>query len=84
MPKVKTAISIDEELFRKAEERAGRSGVSRSEFYARAVAKFVRDQEDRELFERLNEAHAGGLDEEDEEMLERYKAYYLDRFGNPG
>lgn len=82
MAKVKTAISVDEKLFKEADERASKMEISRSEFYARAVEKFVREEENRELFERLNEAHADGMDEEDEELLERYKVYYRDRFGN--
>ncbi|MBA2694233.1 MAG: hypothetical protein H0U65_17345 [Rubrobacter sp.] len=85
MAKVKTAISIDEELFRKAEEHAGKSGVSRSEFYARAVAKFVRDEESREITERLNESYADGLDEDEKEMLDRMWKYHvrlLDETGN--
>jgi metal-responsive CopG/Arc/MetJ family transcriptional regulator len=69
MPKVKTAISIDEELFKAAEERASKMEVSRSEFYARAVAKFVRDEESREITEQLNESYADGPDEEDEAAL---------------
>lgn len=83
--KVKTAISIDAELFEKAEERASKMEVSRSEFYARAVAKFVRDEESREITERLNESYADGLDEEEREYLERMKIYHahlLERTGN--
>ncbi|CAN5453866.1 MAG: ribbon-helix-helix protein, CopG family [Actinomycetota bacterium] len=67
--KVKTAISIDAELFEKAEERAGKMGVSRSELFSRAVEKLVRDEESREITERLNESYADGLDEEDEAAL---------------
>ncbi len=57
-------------------------GISRSQLFARAVAEYVRQRENEELLRRLNEAHADGLDEEDEELLRRYKAYYHDRFGN--
>lgn len=85
MPKTKIAISIDEALFKEAEERASKMGVSRSEFYARAVAKLVRDEESREIFERLNESYADGLDEEEGEHLKRMLAYHarlLDETGN--
>ena len=57
-------------------------GISRSQLFARAVAEYVQQRENEELLRRLNEAHADGLDEEDEELLRRYKAYYHDRFGN--
>ncbi len=85
VPKVKTAISIDAELFEKAEERASKMGVSRSELFSRAVEKLVRDEESREIFETLNESHADGLDEEEREYLSRMKAYHarlLDETGN--
>lgn len=82
MSHVKTAISIDEALFREAEAWSKKMGVSRSELFSRAVARYVRQRENEELLRRLNEAHAGGLDEEDKELLERYKAYYRDRFGD--
>lgn len=85
MPKTKIAISIDENLFKEADERASKMEISRSEFYARAVAKFVRDEESREITERLNESYADGPDEEEREYLERMKIYHahlLERTGN--
>ena len=38
---MKTAISVPDHVFEAAEELARRLGVSRSELYASAVAKFV-------------------------------------------
>jgi metal-responsive CopG/Arc/MetJ family transcriptional regulator len=38
---VKTAVSIPDELFHEADLAAQRLGVSRSELYARAIARFV-------------------------------------------
>lgn len=64
MAHVKTAISLDESLFREAERWAGKLGVSRSQLYAKAVEEYVRGRENEELLRRLNEAHADGLDEE--------------------
>lgn len=69
MRKVKTAVSIDAELFRAAEERAGKMGVSRSELFGRALAKFVRDEESREMLARLNESYAEEPTEEDRDAL---------------
>lgn len=85
MAHVKTAISLDESLFREAEEWAGKLGVSRSQFYANAVEEYVRRRENEELLRRLNEAHAGGLDPEEEELLERMRVYHgrlLEETGN--
>jgi hypothetical protein len=75
MPHVKTAISIEESLFREAEVWAGKLGISRSRLFARAVKDFVRQRENEELLERLNEAHADGLDEDEKEFLERMRVY---------
>ena len=84
MPHVKTTVSIEGSLFREAESWAEKLGVSRSQLYAKAVEEYVREAENRELLRRLNEAHAGGLDAEDKELMERYKAYYRDRFSDEG
>jgi Arc/MetJ family transcription regulator len=85
MAHVKTAISLDESLFREAEKWAGKLGVSRSQFFAKALAEYVRERENEELLARLNEAHADGLDPEEEELLERMRVYHgrlLEETGN--
>ena len=82
---MKTAVSIEESLFREAEAWAGRLGISRSRLFAEAVREFVRRRENEELLRRLNEAHADGLDEEEQEHLDRmwaYQARLLDETGN--
>ena len=75
MAHVKTAISMDERLFREAEEWAEKLGVSRSQLFANAVAEYVRERENEELLRKLNEAHADGLDDEEKEHLERMRVY---------
>jgi len=85
MAHVKTAISLDESLFREAEEWAGKLGVSRSQLFARAVEEYVRRRENEELVRRLNEAHADGLSDEEKEYLERmwvHHARLLEETGN--
>ncbi len=82
MAHVKTAISLDEGLFREAEEWAGKLGVSRSQLYAKAVSEYIRERENEELLKRLNEAHADGPDEEEREYIarmSRYRAGLLER-----
>jgi predicted transcriptional regulator len=74
---IKTAVSIEESLFREAEEWAGKLGISRSRLFAEAVREYVRRRENEELLERLNEAHAGGPDEEDEKALRHMQALHL-------
>jgi hypothetical protein len=75
---VKTAISLDESLFREAERWAGKLGVSRSQLYAKALEEYVRGRENEELLRRLDEAHADGLDDEDEEALRHGQALHAD------
>ena len=82
MAHVKTAVSMDEALFREAEEWAERLGVSRSQLFARAVGEYVRQRENEDLLRRLNEAHANGPDEEEREYIarmSRYRARLLER-----
>ena len=78
MAHVKTAISLDESLFREAEDWAGKLGVSRSQLFARAVEEYVRRHENEELLRRLNEAHADGPDVEDEEALRHGQALHAE------
>jgi metal-responsive CopG/Arc/MetJ family transcriptional regulator len=54
----KTAISIDEELFSKADSLARDLGVSRSRLYARALESFLREREDTELLAEIDEAYS--------------------------
>jgi len=53
----KTAISIDEELFSKADSLARDLGVSRSQLYARALESFMRQREDLVLLAEIDEAY---------------------------
>ena len=82
MPHVKTAISLDESLFKEAEALAKKMGISRSQLFARAVVDYVLQRENEELLEHLDAAHADGLDEEDREALkhtQRLHAQMLER-----
>ena len=78
MAHVKTAISLDETLFKEAEEWAGKLGVSRSQLFARAMEEYVRRHENEELVRRLNEAHADGPDEEDKVALKHGQALHAE------
>jgi metal-responsive CopG/Arc/MetJ family transcriptional regulator len=56
---MKTAISVPDDLFRRAEAAARRLQVSRSELYAKALAEFLAQQDSRAITERLNELYSG-------------------------
>jgi hypothetical protein len=51
---MKTAISLPDPLFEEAERVAARLGLSRSELYARAIARFVREQSGDAIIEAIN------------------------------
>jgi len=55
---MKTAVSMPDELFRRADATARRLRVSRSELYAKAVAEFLKQQSDEAITERLNEVYS--------------------------
>jgi metal-responsive CopG/Arc/MetJ family transcriptional regulator len=51
---VKTVVSIPDALFRKAETLAKKRGVSRSELYTTAIAKYVKEERFLGVRERLD------------------------------
>lgn len=53
---MKTAISIPDVVFEAAEQAARRLGMSRSELYTRAVEAYLKDQGNKGITEKLNEA----------------------------
>lgn len=63
---MKTAISIPDELFRAAERAAKRLGLSRSEFYQRAISLYLEHQGATLVTDALNEVyrseHSADLD----------------------
>ena len=54
---MKTAISLPDELFQRAEKAAHHLGISRSEFYSRAIHRLVDTLEKRLVTEKLNEVY---------------------------
>lgn len=55
---MKTAISIPNHLFEAAESRAKQLGISRSEFYATAVAEKLQAMDDESITDMLNSIYA--------------------------
>ena len=49
---------MPDDLFRRAEAAARKRKVSRSEFYANAIAEYLKRQKDDPITERLNEVYA--------------------------
>jgi len=57
MPTVKTAISLPEPLFHRAETVAHELQISRSQLVARALVEFVKRHERQALIEAINRAY---------------------------
>ena len=55
---VKIAVSLPDDLVRRAEGAARRIGVSRSELYAKAIAEFLEQHDGNAITERLNEVYS--------------------------
>jgi len=55
---VKTAVSIPTPIFQQAERRARKLGVSRSEFYARALESLLRQEPDEDVTKALERVYA--------------------------
>ena len=51
---MKTAVSISDELFAKAEKYAKRKKMSRSHLYSRALEEYINKEEKRRLIDRIN------------------------------
>ena len=76
---MKTAISLPDELFEAVERVARRLGLSRSELYQRALAKYLEGQNSAAITAELNEVY--GADEEShlDPVLERLQGASLIR-----
>ena len=62
---VKTAISIEENLLRKANELAKQMHTSRSKLFSIAILDFIKKNENQKLFETINNAYDSDLENED-------------------
>jgi len=65
---VKTAISVPDQIFRRATRYAKRLGISRSELFTRAVEQFIHDQNAKVIRESYDRAF--GEDAGDDETSE--------------
>ena len=62
---MKTAISIPDETFERAERRAHELGMSRSEFFSRAAARYLDELDERSVTRQIDAVvdKLGGMDE---------------------
>jgi metal-responsive CopG/Arc/MetJ family transcriptional regulator len=57
MSYMKTAISIDEDLYRKAEKLSTKLNLSRSQLFAQALEYLLEKSETLEIIQKLNEVY---------------------------
>ena len=70
---MKTAISINDELLREADETARLMKLSRSGLFALAVGEFLKRRRREEMLLRLNEVYANGADPAEKRLVARIK-----------
>jgi metal-responsive CopG/Arc/MetJ family transcriptional regulator len=71
---MKTAISIEDEILREADETARRMGLSRSRLFAVAVADFLQRQRQEQMLVQLNEVYAKAAEPAEKRLLKGIKA----------
>lgn len=74
MPGVKTAISLDEELFKQVDKLAHKLHVSRSRVFTIAVQEYLHRQENKSLLAQLNEAYSDQPSDEEKKVSKSAKA----------
>ena len=74
MPGVKTAISLDEELFDRVNALAKRMHVSRSRLFTLAVNEYLKKQENEMLLAKLNKAYDNQAIDEEQRVAKSMKA----------
>ncbi|MCU7850368.1 MAG: hypothetical protein KZQ89_20785 [Candidatus Thiodiazotropha sp. (ex Lucinoma kastoroae)] len=65
---MKTAISIPDPIFQAAESLAHRMGISRSEFYAKAIGEYTKIHKNQDVTKLLNKIYAKESADLDEEL----------------
>jgi metal-responsive CopG/Arc/MetJ family transcriptional regulator len=77
MPTVKTAISLEQDLFSRAEEFASSQKLSRSRVVSLALEEYLRRQENLALLEKINASYDDTPDPEEEKHLRAAQRSFL-------
>lgn len=70
MAHVKTAVSIEESLFREAESLAENMNVSRSKLFAAAISEFISKYKNQQLLAEINAVYDDAPDKQEKNKLE--------------
>lgn len=73
MPHVKTAVSLQEDLFEQVEALAGEMQISRSRLFALALKEFLRRHQNQQLLEQINAAYAEAPDPSEQALQRRMR-----------
>jgi predicted transcriptional regulator len=76
MTEVKPDISLSEPLLEQVEALAQEMRISLNRLFSLALEEFIQRQQNRQLFEKINEAYADGPDEEEREWLTHARESY--------
>jgi metal-responsive CopG/Arc/MetJ family transcriptional regulator len=79
---VKTAISIQESLFQRAEEIAKEMKISRSRLFVLAVEDFIRRYQNRLLLDEINSAYSDSPEQNEEDEFRRIQRKSLKSVGD--
>lgn len=81
MASVKTAISLDQSLFERADALAQELHLSRSRLFVLALEDFMRRHQNRQLLAKLNEVHEGEPDLAESVRLRRMQRHQREVVG---
>jgi len=76
MTNIKTAVSIERELFKKAEEAAARMNISRSSFFQMALENYIGYLENLNIFNKLNNVYSDKVSEQQKDTQQIMKSYH--------
>ena len=75
MPKVKTAISIDDFLLAETVNLAQELDIPKSQVVSLALEEYIRHHRNKQLLSQLNEAYSDAPDSEDKSNLEIIRSH---------
>ena len=76
MPFVKTAISLDRDLFKKANKLSAEMDVSRSKLFQFAIESYIRQYDNKQILNKLNKIYSGESTVKEKELQKTMKDYH--------
>ena len=73
---IKTGVSIERELFKKAEETAAKLNISRSRFFQFALENYIKQYENLNILNKLNSVYADKISDEEKNFQKLMKTYH--------